>query len=133
VTPKDYAGPEHFASAAKRRYHEEEIPSLGWIRVQNLSEREQSEWETAKIGDDGRRTTDGLRETKAHLIVLCLVDDEGDRRFHDSQVGVVMEADSAVTNAVFEICRRHCGIPTKDVDAVAALRAIQKNSEGGPG
>jgi len=133
VSLREFAGPEQFQAAAKRRYREEEIPGKGWHRFRNLTEREQSQWETANLGTDGKRTTDGMQETKAHLIVLTLVNEEGDLRFHESQIDLVMGADSAYTNAVFEVAREHCGIPTKDVTAVAALRALQKNSDSGHG
>lgn len=133
VAARDYAGPEHFIERSKRRYHEEEVPGFGWIRVRNLNEAELSEWETKKFETPpGKTDGDGLKETRAHLIVLALVNGEGLRRFSDSQVPVVMGADSSVTGAVFEICRKHCAIPTSKVDAVAALKALQKNSEAAP-
>lgn len=129
---REFIGPEHFEAAARRRYAEREIPGFGTIRMQSLSEWEIAEWETEDIADDGKRTGDGMKLMKAGLIVRVLVNCQGERRFHDSMRPKVAAADYAKVNAVFEACREHCGIPRRDVDAIAALRAIQKNCEPGP-
>jgi hypothetical protein len=129
---KEYGGPEQFEAAAERRYDEQEFPGFGWFRARSLSELERSEWETAKFDDATKKPGDGLRETKAHLIVLCSVNGKGERRLSDSHVPKVMAADSAVTGAIFEFCRKHVGIPTRDVDAIAALKEIRKNSAAAP-
>lgn len=129
---KDFAGPEEFLAASRRRYAEKEIPGFGWIRMQSLSELEIGEWECEDLGDDGRRTEDGMKLMKAGLIVRALVNARNERKFHPTQRSVVAGADYPIVNAVFESCREHCGIPKRDVDALAALKQIQKNSEPGP-
>lgn len=129
---KEFAGPDQFLAAAKRRYRERDIPGFGPIRIQSLSELEISEWETEDFDDSGRRSLEGMRLLKAGLIVRCLVNGRGERRFHNTHRALVAGADSAVVNAVFEECREHCGIPRRDIDAIEALRQIQKNSEPGP-
>ena len=126
------AGPAEFLARSQRRFCERLVPGFGWIRIQNLTELELSEWETDDIGADGKRTADGMKETRVYLIVKALVNAAGERRFHDSDVGQLMGCDSAVIGCAFEYCREWCGIAKRDVDAVAALRAIQKNYNPGP-
>lgn len=132
ATEKDFAGPDDFVRHSVRRFAEKEIPGFGWVRAQSLTEFEIGEWELDDRGEDGNRTEDGMKLMKAGLIVRMLVNGEGQRRFHNSQREIVAGADYPVVNAVFEFCREHAGIPRRDVDAIAALRAIQKNSETGP-
>ena len=124
----EYAGPDEFAAASKRRYADEEIPGFGWIRIQNLSDFEIGEWEIEDFVD-GARTDEGMKLMKAGLIVRCLVNGQNERRFHPTQRLMVSAADGAVVNATFEKCREHCGITRRDIDAIAALKFIQKKSE----
>jgi hypothetical protein len=130
---KDFAGPEHFERLCARRYREAELPVLGWVRMQSLSELEIGEWEVEDIGPDGTRTPEGQKLMKAGLIVRVLVNAAGERRFTSEQRYLVAKADAAVVSAAFELCREHCGIPRRDVDAIAALKAIQKNCEAPAG
>jgi len=132
IEDKEFAGPDQFAAAAKRRYRDHDVPGFGRIRLQSLSELEIGEWETEDMGEDWRRTADGMKLMKSGLICRCLVDAAGRRRLHDAQRQLVAAADSAVVNAIFELCREHCGIPRRDIDAMDALRAIQKNCEPDP-
>jgi hypothetical protein len=130
MSEKHYAGPDEFAAAGKRRYHEQEIPGFGWIRMQNLTDAEITEWELDDADDAGKRSQEAIKLWKAGLIVRCLVDGAGDRRFNSTtHRQVVAGADGAKVGAVFEACREWCGIPKRDIDAMAALRAIQKKSE----
>lgn len=130
---KDFAGPDEFAAAGKRRYVEREIPGFGWIRIQNLTDFELGEWELDDMDENGKRPTDAMKLWRAGLIVRCLVNEKGERRFNStSHRALVAAADGAVVKAVFEECREWCGIPQRDIDALAALRKIQKNCEATP-
>lgn len=127
------AGFDEFLAASKRRYDEREIPGFGWLRIQNLSDLEVAEWELDGTDDSGTRPKDAMKLMKAALIVRCVVNDNGERRMSDQQATSVAGADGATVNAAFEFCREWCGIPRRDIDAMAALRAIQKNCEATAG
>ena len=122
-----FAGPDEFLRAVHGAFTRRFPASGGSACSRSLRVRSASR-EIENLGADGKRTANGMK-TESSLIVRALVNDAGLRRLSDSHVDMLLTVDSATVSTIFEVCRKHCGIATRDVDAIAALRAIAKNSE----
>jgi hypothetical protein len=89
-----------FNSVGRRRYEELTIPTSGLrVRIRSLTERELSRYQSATIASTGT----GLKRSKLEdasrrLIVLCLVDGEGNPLLRDRDVARLAEWDSADTS-----------------------------------
>jgi len=116
-----------FGKASLRRFKTiGPLPVRGvHVRIQSLTEREKSNWESETIAKkgDGLRV-DKLRDANRRLLQLCLVDEDGNRFVTDAMRTEMGEWDSADTAFLYDECSRHCGINKAD------LEGLVKNSEG---
>lgn len=86
---------DFLGSTCERRYREVTLPISGKrVRIQSLSELERARYEAALIDGNGRRIAARVRDQRARLICLCLVDERGDRLLHDTDVDAVLARDS---------------------------------------
>lgn len=96
-------------SELKRRYSDVQIDGFGKIRIQSLSEREASQLRQKMNGDD-----------KATLICACVVDEEGNRLFRDTDSEKLSDIDASVIDLMFQSCADH-------INASPDFEAIKKN------
>ena len=105
----------------ERRYIDLELADAGiTVRIQSLSEKEKSTYETRLIAKSGRGILrERLQDATRRLIALCLVDENNDRIFLDSDVDKIGELDSFVSSKIYDACQEHCGFNKGDIqDAV---------------
>ena len=105
----------------ERRYIDLELADAGiTVRIQSLSEKEKSTYETRLIAKSGRGILrERLQDATRRLIALCLVDEDNDRIFLDSDVDKIGELDSFVSSKIYDACQEHCGFNKGDIqDAV---------------
>jgi len=114
---------EDFRKYAERRYITESIPEFGDIRIRSLTERERSGLEASQLTEEGSWSREDSVHMRVRWIVLCVVDQEGERIFTDRDTPWLEQIDSAITNVLFDACRRHVGISDQDVES------LLKNSE----
>jgi len=109
----------------ERRYIDLELEDAGvTVRIQSLSEKEKSSYETRLIAKSGRGILrDRLQDATRRLIALCLVDDKNERIFTDSDVNQIGEMDSFVSSRIYDACQEHCGFNKNDIESTV------KNSE----
>ena len=111
-----YATREALLSAPMpRRFKDIELNGHKF-RLRSLTPSESNPW-AVKSGTDKGLVTAGAR-----IIVLCVVNGEGQRIFSDNDVAQIMEMDAAFVAALARECQEHAGI----VDAVA-LEEAEKN------
>jgi quinolinate synthase len=89
-----------------------------------LTERELSEYESALVATGGN----GLRKARLEdagrrLIILCLVDQEGNRILNETHNKLIAEWDSADSRFLYGECALHCGMKTEEIENLV------KNSE----
>ena len=110
---------------SKRRYKTIEVPNLGLeFRIQSLTAREKSEYETALLTKTGRGVSrERLNDAARRLMVLCLVDSDGRRLLEPGDVGELAEMDSIVAAKIYNECQTHCGFNEDDIEQIV------KNSE----
>lgn len=113
------------ALKGKRRFKIVTLPNAGLdVRIQSLTALEQSRYETAMLGNDGKLNKTRMEDAEGRLIVKCLVDASGVRLFSDVQVGEVATWDGADAAFLYRECAAHCGLNRNTVEAA------EKNSEG---
>lgn len=114
-----------FSGGLKRRYKTVDLPvSEHKVRIRSLSENEVSEYQSVTVASGGtglRR--DRLRDANRRLIVLCLVDQAGNRILGKSHIAKLGEWDGADTAFLYDECVNHCGLNREDIEDLV------KNSE----
>ena len=100
---------EAFLRKAPRRYTVVDIPELGRVRLQSITEKERAEYDRHLLDDKGRPDLKRANYHRARLIVLCVVDEEGRRILGDEEAKKLPDLmDAAVADRVFEACQKHC-------------------------
>lgn len=117
---------EAILAANKRRYREIEVPIVGAVRIQSLTERERNVCESWFFDKQGRRDADRSIESKARWIVECVVDEHGARMFTEADIPTLLALDAAATNHIFDEILQHVGYSETD------RKALLGNSPGGP-
>lgn len=108
---------------AKRRFAEVAIRSWGKFRIRSLTELERSRFEASIRDKRGQVIADKMVDLKCRLIVLAVVDNEGNQLLTNSDIEQLRQQDSKLTNELVDFIQKHCGI--SDVD----LEDLEKNSE----
>ncbi len=118
---------ELFSGQANRRYLEVELPARGvTVRIQSLLAGEASRFQSALISPKSRRIIQGrFEDATARLIVLCLVNANGDCILDKTHVGMIVnDWDNADVAYLGDICMAHCGMDPAEFEGLA------KNSAG---
>jgi hypothetical protein len=102
----------------ERRYIDLDLEDAGvTVRIQSLSEKEKSAYETRLIAKSGRGILrDRLQDATRRLIALCLVDENNDRIFLDSDVNQIGEMDSFISSRIYDAAQEHCGFNKGDIE-----------------
>jgi len=108
-----------------RRYIDLELADAGiTVRIQSLSEKEKSTYETRLIAKSGRGILrERLQDATRRLIALCLVDENNERIFLNSDIDKIGEMDSFVSSRIYDAAQEHCGFNKGDIEDTV------KNSE----
>lgn len=106
-----------FGRPRTRRFKDVEVDGMKF-RIRSLVAGESNQW-AAKS-----QTPKGLVTAGPRLIVLCVVNGDGQRIFGDTDVRELMDMDSAFIAKLAGECQAHAGIPDDD-----ELEDVEKNSE----
>lgn len=108
------------------KYEYVDVPEWGGaVRVKGLNGVESDAWEASLVtvtSTKGRRgsgvpeLTPNMKNARARLVCLCLVDDDGNRLFTDDQVGELAAKSAAVLRRVFDVACRLSGIGDEVVE-----------------
>ena len=109
---------ELFAPAA-RRYKYVTLPVSGkQVRIQSLTERETSLYESQALTKKGDIRLNKLEDANRRLIILCLVDGAGNRILNATHAPRIGEWDSADAKHLYQECASHTGINNVDVEGL---------------
>tara|TARA_R110000824_G_scaffold11593_3_gene50812 strand:+ start:5450 stop:5848 length:399 start_codon:yes stop_codon:yes gene_type:complete len=101
----------------ERRYIDLELEGGLIVRIQSLSEKEKSSYETRLIAKSGRGVIrDRLQDATRRLIALCLVDEKNERIFSNADVDQIGELDSFVSSRIYDAAQEHCGFNKGDIE-----------------
>ena len=100
-------------ASATRRRGSRDVPGVGLIHIQNMTELERSRIEKSiSAGEDGSTI-------RARVISICQTDSEGNRLWSDYELPTICDMDSAVTAAVFDALDDFCSeVSTTTEEAV---------------
>lgn len=111
--------------AKSRRFVEHPIPwqtpgeaQLG-IRLRSLTAREHGEFEAATLSKKGGLVTERLVEAKRRLIVLTLVDEQGNQILDDTDVAQMESTDARLVNWIYQRALDHLGVSENEVEDLA--------------
>lgn len=114
------------AQACRRRYAVIDTP-IGRVRLRSLNERERSRFETDIVSDDLDADRERMIDAKRRLIVLTVVDAEGNPILDDEDVVGLGDVDGALIGELFDAAQKLSGFKRGDIETLA------KNSRGGRG
>ncbi len=118
------ANVEQLFTKAKRRYKRLTLPVADLeVRIQSLSERELSTYQAVTLAKTGSFKLSKLEDANRRLIVLCLVDDAGNRILNKTHIAELEEWDSADTAFLSGECSAWVGLKADEIEGLV------KNSE----
>lgn len=94
-----------------------EIPDFGTVIVRGLTGAERDKWEANLLPD--RRGKKDLTNLRAKLIVLCVVDENGERIFCDADVAEIGQFPAAILSTIFDVAQRLSGFDAGEIEAAA--------------
>ena len=96
------------------------VPEWGGIcRVRGLTGAERDAFEQSIVEQRGKDTRMNLRNIRAKLVAMCVVDEEGNRVFRDEDAELLGKKSAAALNRVFEVAQRLSGLRPEDVEELA--------------
>ena len=107
-----------FASPVNRRFAIEDADGFGKVRIRSLTAREKTRYDAAAVNSKGGMSTKGLLTANARLIVLCIVDGDGNQLFTDADIDKLLDKDAGEIERLATTCGKHCGIIEDDEDTV---------------
>lgn len=105
-----------FLRAPVRRYKELIVPELGEVRIRSLTELERSQFEASIRDKKGNVSNTKLIDLKCRLIVLAVVDAEGNPILQNSDIPQLRNQDAKITNALVDAIQDHIGITDNDLE-----------------
>ena len=118
-----------FAKPAKRRFKELDPTPVSRMRfrIASLTAGEFAKHDRAPVSSKGKVIPARIEDAVERLIVLCVVDEKGDRLMTKADVQDIKDKwDAADTQYVYEECGAHIGVDAEEMDAV------RKNLQGTP-
>lgn len=118
---------EAILNAADLVTEDVEVPEWGGtVRVRGLTGSERDAFEQSIMEQRGRDVALNLRNIRAKLVALSVVDEQGRRVFSDDDVKALGQKSAVALQRVFEVAQRLSGLRSEDVEELA------KNSESAP-
>jgi hypothetical protein len=99
------------------------VPEWGntWVRVRALSASQRDEFEAATVTRRGKTVETNLRDIRARLCLLCMVDPEtGEQIFQYEDTFLLGSKSAAALDRIFTICQELNGLRESDVEELAA-------------
>ena len=94
-----------------------DVPEWGGkIRVRSLTGQERDLYEQSITKRRGMNVEMNLLNARAKLVVLTVVDDQGQRIFSDDDVHEVGKKSAQALNRIFLVAQRLSGLTDEDVD-----------------
>lgn len=97
-----------------------EVPEWGGtVRVQGLTGAQRDEFESGVVSLKGKRQELNMQNIRAKLVVLSVVDENGERVFTDDDAGLLGMKSAVALQRVFDVAQRLSGITEDDVEELA--------------
>jgi hypothetical protein len=117
---------ESIRAASDLKHEVVAVPEWGGdIRVRGMTGSERDAFEASYFTGTDKDRKMNLDNIRARLVVLCCVDEHGDRIFENADLGWLGNKSGSALARVYEVCQRLSGLTNGDV------KALEKNSESG--
>ncbi len=102
------------------------VPEWGGdVLVRALTGAERDAFEQSIVDQRGKDTRMNLRNIRAKLVALTVVDGDGKRLFSDADAKLLGQKSASALDKIFEVAQRLSGLRDEDVEELA------KNSDDG--
>lgn len=108
----------------------QDVPVPEWdgtVRVKGLTGAERDAFESEIVQRNGKNITQNLKNIRARLVVMTVVDEAGARVFGFRDIEALGEKSAKALDRVFSVAQELSGLRDEDVDELA------KNSVATPG
>ena len=104
------------------KYEDVLIPEWGgaWVRVRSMSASERDRFEAGTVQRNGKEVTTNFENIRARLCIMCLVNENGERLFDETDTFPLGGKSAAALQRVFEVAQRLNGLREEDVNELAA-------------
>lgn len=97
----------------------------GSVYVQSMSGADRGLFEADMSLTSGTNQTENWKRFRARILVVCVVDEKGERIFREQDVEALNEKNAGALDYLTDIAQRLSGFRPKDVEAIV------KNSQAG--
>ena len=87
-----------------------------WVRVRGLTGRERDKYEVSITIGKGKDQTMNVRNARAKLLVMCIVDETGQKIFNEADISALGEKSAAGLERLFDVATRLSGLSKRDVE-----------------
>ena len=127
---KKYGTRDMILSAVDLEIKEVTIPEWGdmVLRVRSLTGFERDVFENSMMDQRGKRAKMDIRNARAKLCVLCIIDSDGNRIFEDEDVPMLTMKNAAALDRIYEVAAQLSGISDNDMDELVGQLKSDPNS-----
>ena len=86
-----------------------------YVRVRGLTGKERDRYEESITIGKGKDKDINARNARAKLVVMCVVDEQGNRVFSDADVAWLGEKSAVALERIFDVARKLSGLSDTDV------------------
>jgi hypothetical protein len=107
----------------------------GTVRVRGLTGRERDEYESHLLDQRGKRMKVDMRDARARLVALSVIDAEGKPVFTAAHVETLGTKSAAALDRIYDVAARLSGISDEDMDELtgnSAATASAASRSGSP-
>lgn len=91
----------------------------GEVIVRGLTAAERDAFEQSIVETRGKNTRMNLKNIRAKLVAMTVVDEQGDRIFSDEDAELLGKKSAAALDRIFAVAQRLSGLRPEDVDELA--------------
>ena len=124
-------GKEAILTADDIRTKRVPIPEWGGdVMVRGLTGTERDAWEASLTVQRGKTRVANMANFRARLAVLCVVDETGQRVFHDGDIDALAGKSGSALDKIYETAAKLSGISDDDVEELT--KDFTTETDGGP-
>jgi hypothetical protein len=98
----------------------------GTVIIKGLTAADRDKYEAKLIVQKGKNTTVNMKNARARLVMMSVVDESGAQLFTEADIAALGQKSAAVLDRIFDVASRLSGISDED------LEELSKNSESDP-
>lgn len=124
MAKKNILTKEAILKAQDIEIREVEVPEWGGVvYVRGMTGRERDRYENSLYKQKGKERVLNTQNARAKLVVMCTVDQDGNRIFDEEEVNVLSQKSSKALDRIFAVAMELSGITENDMEE------LTKNSD----